>query len=62
MRLPLRHGRGEEKRKPKRPQPATKPITINRNATAHSAKSTRFERAAAAVDYIPAPHRNTRVF
>lgn len=56
----LRHGRGEQKRRSRsgggggrQPlQPATKPITINRSATAHSAKSTRFERAAA-LDYIP---------
>lgn len=61
--------RGEEKRRlrrwrRRRPQPATKPITINRSATAHSAKSTRFERAAT-LDYIPrtsVPHRGTHVF
>lgn len=56
--------RRAEKKKPKRRrrwqplQPATKPITINRSATAHSAKSTRFERAAA-LDYIPHSLRPT---
>lgn len=57
--------RKAEKKKPKRRrrwwqplQPATKPITINRSATAHSAKSTRFERAAA-LDYIPHSLRPT---
>lgn len=59
MRLALRHepGRGEKEAETRRqPQLATKPITINRSAAAHSAKSTRFERAAT-LDYAPASPR-----